>query len=181
MDCPCCNTELKKTTIRDTEVDECPDCRGIWFEEDELRRAKDSAASDLNWMDFEIWKHKDKVKPRAKDSACPSCGKALVTIGYGDTGVDIDYCPLCKGIWLDKGEFKSIIEALTEELLTKPFSDYIKDSIKEAKEIIIGPESFVSEWKDFMTVCRLMQHRLFVENPTLLKAVMTIQSLNPIK
>lgn len=180
MDCPCCNSELTKKTIEEVEVDECPDCKGIWFEEDELRKAKDSTDPDLNWMDFEIWKGKEKAKPRLKDLACPQCSKSLVTIGYGDTGVEIDYCPLCKGTWLDKDEFKLIIEAMIEELLTKSFSDYIKASIEEAKEIITGPESFVSEWKDFVTVCRMMQHRLFVENPRLLKTVMTIQKRSPI-
>ena len=53
-----------------------------------------------------------------------------------------------------------MIEQLTEELLTRPFSDYIKTSLEEAKEIITGPESFLLEWKDFNTVLNMMQLRL---------------------
>lgn len=181
MDCPSCSTELKRKMIKDIEVDECPECKGTWFEEDELRKAKDATDSDLRWIDFEIWKHKDRMKARPKERACPHCKKALVAIDYGDTGVQIDYCPLCKGIWLDKDEFKSIIDALSEELLTKSFSDYIKVSLEEAKEIIAGPESFSSEWKDFVTVCRMMQYRLFVENPGLLETATTIQRASPFK
>jgi Zn-finger nucleic acid-binding protein len=181
MKCPSCNTDLKSKMLEDVEVDECNNCKGIWFEEDELRKAKDSADSDLNWMDFEIFKQKDKSQARAKNLACPQCSQALVAVDYADTGVEIDCCPKCKGTWLDKDEFKKVIGALTNELLTKSFSEYIKASIEEAKEIITGPESFVSEWKDFTTVFRMMQFRLFTENPKLLDKVITIQIMNPIK
>jgi Zn-finger nucleic acid-binding protein len=166
---------------KDVEIDECNKCKGIWFEDDELRKAKDSTDSDLNWMDFEIWKHKDKFQARARNLACPQCNQTLVTVNYADTGVEIDYCPECKGTWLDKGEFKKVIDVLTNELLTKSFSEYIKASLEEAKEIITGPESFVSEWKDFTTVFRMMQYRLFVENPKLLDTTINIQRINPIK
>jgi len=83
---------------------------------------------------------------------CPHCNKALVAINYGNTGVEIDYCPSCKGSWLEKGEFNKIISSLTTELLSKPVSKYVKASIEEAKEILSGAEGFVSEWKDFVTV-----------------------------
>jgi Zn-finger nucleic acid-binding protein len=181
MDCPSCSIELGRKMVGEIEVDECPSCKGIWFEDDELRKAKDSTDSDLNWIDFEIWKHKDKVKARSKDLQCPACRKALVAIDYSDTDIEIDYCPSCKGIWLEKDEFKLIIKALTDELLTKSFSDYVKASIEEAKEIVAGPEPFLSEWKDFVTVCRMMQYRLFVENPKLLEKAMIIQQANPIR
>lgn len=181
MNCPCCNVELKNKSIQDVKIDECLKCKGIWFEDDELRKAKDSTDPDLNWIDFEIWKHKDKIKVRSRNLACPQCNQTLVAIDYADTGTEIDYCPHCEGTWLDKGEFKKIIDTLTNELLTKSFSEYIKISIEEAKEIIIGPESFLSEWKDFTTVCRMMQYRLFAENPKLMDKMINIQKANPIK
>jgi Zn-finger nucleic acid-binding protein len=181
MKCPCCNIDLKSKIIKDVEIEECNKCKGIWFEDDELRKAKDSADSDLNWMDFEIWKHKDKTKARSRNLACPQCNQTLVAVDYAETNVEIDYCPKCKGTWLDKGEFEKIIDALTNELLTKSFSEYIKESLEEAKEIITGPESFVSEWKDFTTVFKMMQYRLFADNPKLLDTVTNIQRINPIK
>jgi len=76
---------------------------------------------------------------------------------------------------LEYGEFGDIVTALTDELLTKPFSQYIKESLTEAREIITGPESFSSEWKDFATVLRMMQYRLFVEKPKLLDKMISIQ------
>lgn len=31
-------------------------------------------------------------------------------------GVEIDYCPKCRGIWLDRGELDKIIERYTDDL-----------------------------------------------------------------
>jgi len=52
-------------------------------------------------------------------------------------------------------------------------------SIKEAAEIITGPEAFISEWKDFATVLRMMQYRMFVENPKLLDKVIKAEKMRP--
>lgn len=39
---------------------------------------------------------------------CPNCGTTLVMTDR--QGVEIDYCPDCRGVWLDKGELDKIIE-----------------------------------------------------------------------
>lgn len=39
---------------------------------------------------------------------CPSCDETLMMTER--SGVEIDYCPKCRGIWLDKGELDKIIE-----------------------------------------------------------------------
>ena len=181
MKCPYCKIELKKKMIKKIEIDECEKCKGMWFEDDELRKAKDFTDEDLNWMDFEIWKHEDQFKTKSRNLPCPKCNKSLVAINYADTDVEIDCCPTCKGTGLDKGEFKKIIKALTKGLITKSFSEYIKASIEEAKEIITGPEPFLSEWKDFSTVLRMMQYRLFIEKPKLFNAIILLQQANPMK
>ena len=181
MQCPCCNSELKRKSTKNIEIDECPECKGIWFEDDELRKAKDVADSDLNWMDFEIWKHKNEFKIKESPRSCPVCKTDTKAIDYGSTSTEIDYCPSCKGVWLDRGEFKKIINALEKELLTKSFSNYISATIKEVKEIITGPESILSEWKDFITVFRLMRHRMFVENPKLVDGLIKTYKISPFK
>jgi Zn-finger nucleic acid-binding protein len=94
--------------------------------------------------------------------------------------VEIDVCPTCRGIWLEQGEFTKIITALEQELQTKDVSDYVKASVEEAKEIITDPENFASEWKDFTTVLRLLQYRLFAEKPRLLTELIEGQKGAPI-
>ena len=39
---------------------------------------------------------------------CPQCRTALVMSER--QGIEIDYCPKCRGIWLDRGELDKIIE-----------------------------------------------------------------------
>ncbi|MCR9110952.1 zf-TFIIB domain-containing protein [Marivita sp. XM-24bin2] len=39
---------------------------------------------------------------------CPVDGTALVIAER--SGVEIDYCPQCRGVWLDRGELDKIIE-----------------------------------------------------------------------
>jgi Zn-finger nucleic acid-binding protein len=39
---------------------------------------------------------------------CPVCNVALLLSER--QGVEIDYCPKCRGIWLDRGELDKIIE-----------------------------------------------------------------------
>ena len=112
MNCPSCTTELQRKQIKDVQVDQCPTCQGIWFERDELRQAKDAADSDLNWLDFEIWKHPDQFRAEPKNRPCPQCDRALVAVDYGATKVTLDYCPECRGTWLDQGEFKKIVDKI---------------------------------------------------------------------
>ena len=39
---------------------------------------------------------------------CPSDGTVLVMSER--SGVEIDYCPTCRGVWLDRGELDKILE-----------------------------------------------------------------------
>jgi Zn-finger nucleic acid-binding protein len=39
---------------------------------------------------------------------CPNCEERLIMTER--QGVEIDYCPKCRGVWLDKGELDKIIE-----------------------------------------------------------------------
>lgn len=45
---------------------------------------------------------------------CPVCN---VELRMADRqGVEIDYCPKCRGVWLDRGELDKIIERSVEAL-----------------------------------------------------------------
>ena len=39
---------------------------------------------------------------------CPNCNATLLMTDK--QGVEIDYCPECRGIWLDKGELEKIMD-----------------------------------------------------------------------
>lgn len=39
-------------------------------------------------------------------------------------GVEIDYCPKCRGVWLDRGELDKIIEKTNSEFLDNRVDTY---------------------------------------------------------
>ena len=39
---------------------------------------------------------------------CPTCNVSLTMAER--SGIEIDYCPKCRGVWLDRGELDKIIE-----------------------------------------------------------------------
>jgi uncharacterized protein len=45
---------------------------------------------------------------------CPNCNVNLVMTDR--SGIEIDYCPQCRGIWLDRGELDKIIERSTQHV-----------------------------------------------------------------
>jgi len=44
---------------------------------------------------------------------CPTCSVVLQMTER--QGVEIDYCPKCRGVWLDRGELDGIIERAVSE------------------------------------------------------------------
>ena len=45
---------------------------------------------------------------------CPTDGAVLVMSER--SGIEIDYCPTCRGVWLDRGELDKIIERVSRDL-----------------------------------------------------------------
>lgn len=45
---------------------------------------------------------------------CPHCQTALAMSERH--GVEIDYCPKCRGVWLDRGELDKIIERAARDV-----------------------------------------------------------------
>jgi Zn-finger nucleic acid-binding protein len=179
MECPRCNEPMITRKLGDVEVDECIKCKGVWFDRDELRQAKDQADHDLNWMDFDIWKHQDRFHIAPKETRCPRCGIPMAGVNYADTGVEFCVCPKCRGAWLDSGGFEKIVACLHEELDTKTSNDYVRESLLEAKEVLEGKEGLASEWKDFANVLRMFEYRFFTEHPRLFDSVRDIQKRMP--
>jgi Zn-finger nucleic acid-binding protein len=49
---------------------------------------------------------------------CPVC---KVTLTLADRqGIEIDYCPQCRGIWLDRGELDKLIERSEAQVAAAP-------------------------------------------------------------
>lgn len=49
---------------------------------------------------------------------CPICDISLVISER--KGIEIDYCPQCRGVWLDRGELDKIIDRSLDEQNERP-------------------------------------------------------------
>src|SRR4051812_38544581 len=50
---------------------------------------------------------------KSEGMLCPVCSVVLVMAERH--GVEIDYCPKCRGIWLDRGELDKVLERASVE------------------------------------------------------------------
>ena len=55
---------------------------------------------------------------RSGPMACPVDGTALVMSDRQN--IEIDYCPTCRGVWLDRGELDKIIERSSADVAPPP-------------------------------------------------------------
>ncbi|EAK0818457.1 hypothetical protein IO384_001284 [Campylobacter lari] len=50
---------------------------------------------------------------------CPACVNTDLLMSERN-GVEIDYCPKCRGVWLDRGELDKIIERNSSQSTQQP-------------------------------------------------------------
>lgn len=73
---------------------------------------------------------------------CPVDGTTLVVSER--SGVEIDYCPKCRGVWLDRGELDKIIDRSVPEPSPQRGDSRTHESKPRKKR-----ESFLSDLFDF--------------------------------
>ncbi|WQD36522.1 zf-TFIIB domain-containing protein [Niabella yanshanensis] len=56
---------------------------------------------------------------------CPNCNINLVMADR--SGVEIDYCPECRGVWLDRGELDKIIDRSSQSSSGGQSGNYYHD------------------------------------------------------
>ena len=79
---------------------------------------------------------------------CPIDGENLILAER--SGVEIDYCPKCRGVWLDRGELDKIVErASTADSGAQRFASQTDDRESRQKPYRKKKESFLSELFDF--------------------------------
>lgn len=69
---------------------------------------------------------------------CPSCGTNLSISDR--SGIEVDYCPNCRGVWLDRGELDKIIERSQNNSFLHPKrrEDRREDYRSKKKESFLG-------------------------------------------
>ena len=170
-ECFLCKEKMERALLYNVEIDYCPKCLGMWFEEDELRLAKDMKDENLKWLDVDLWADDSKFKISRGKKLCPTDRLPLYEVEYGDSGIKVDVCSICKGVWLDKGEFKQIISYLKEKANWEVLNNYYKNLVEEAVEVFIGPETVREEIEDFLIILRLFNYKFLTQQPKISKII----------
>ncbi len=115
MRCPHDGSTMGKRVYEaDIEIDQCPDCMGIFLDTGELQQiqstvernydAKKEHRPDKAAAAFEVKRQLD-MDP----IECPNCNEKMMKREHGFTSqIVVDICPYCHGIWLDHGELEAL-------------------------------------------------------------------------
>ncbi len=179
MNCPKCNGEFEVRRIKDVSIYECRHCHGIWFERAALQTAEQELAPSLCWVEADLWKEPDHFQVTEHALLCPSCQVKMASVRYEPAQVTVDVCTNCRGVWLDKGEFEQIITALEGQVAGQEGCEDEIAALEEARRLIADQGGFISEWRGFTTLLRMLEYRILVENPKVEQALVALSINSP--
>ena len=103
MNCPKCHAAMDHVRLNGIEIDRCSGCKGLWFDNGELRAMR--AISDSEMLDLGLPALGFAFNGQ-HDIDCPRCQDiALLTERVNGGTVTVEHCPQCQGSFLDAGEF----------------------------------------------------------------------------
>jgi len=118
--CPkCAESELTRVAVQLVDVDQCPKCEGIWFDNsapellDVLRTGTERLPESLKKSLTPG--HLGPQEARDREYYCPRCGARLDTYWYGGSEsrtFPVDGCSKGCGFWLDDGELGQAFDFL---------------------------------------------------------------------
>ena len=114
MQCPQCRSELDPLEYEGAPIHGCNTCGGEFISAEDLGRvvrlrqeqfrAELQAALAERQPSFGV-----PESETARSLCCPGCGESMRVVNYGsDTGVFVDRCERCAGLWLDQQELEKI-------------------------------------------------------------------------
>lgn len=109
--CPACQATLTPVTWKSIHLDVCSQgCHGIWFDYKELQAVESSDTLENLDAAFEGVFSKKPLKDTLNhnpDRICPRDKTLLERYEWNvGSGIVMDSCPDCHGIWLDAGELE---------------------------------------------------------------------------
>ena len=110
----------QKHKAQDIRIDECLDCKGIFFDKDEAEAAIGADQALLNLSSsFKLPMPCNKCQKNSSPGSttcehcqapigivCPGCQKRMYLIDV--LGIEVDACGHCHGLWFDAGEVKKL-------------------------------------------------------------------------
>jgi Zn-finger nucleic acid-binding protein len=118
------------TSVGDITLDECPTCKGVWFDVGEIgeylleqRGSRESLPEDADFQ----------MSVSGSPENCPCCGEPQFHLGVV-RGVTFQRCAWCGGIFLGRGQLDELLRSKSGQVSTSDL---------EPKEIVEGLAEFV--------------------------------------
>lgn len=119
--CPRCDGQLVAVEYEYAIIETCPECGGEWCDRHELLQITKTLEEKFTADEVAQVRGIDDLQITARDElahdlVCPKCADTrLVSFNYsGTSGLILDKCPRCNGIWLDRDELEHA-QILVEE------------------------------------------------------------------
>lgn len=102
--CPKCSVPFQVTRQTFAEIDTCPQCGGAFFDPGE-GASTHGAAGEASFLVRDGRARIVRISP----FACPNAAHEptpmqVYAVGFGESAIEVDYCPRCAGFFLDRGE-----------------------------------------------------------------------------
>jgi len=120
LQCPRCQAGLETVLYENVEIETCPVCHGEWLDAGELNHIVETVEKTftpeeigtLDALNRNVFKISQGGDQRLN---CPKCfGQKLTPFNYASSsGIILDKCPGCGGIWFDRNELERV-QALVE-------------------------------------------------------------------
>ena len=131
MNCPSCSSVLRPIEYEGTELHTCDGCGGEFVSPEALAHVVNTRDAKAPGASAKPSASKSRVKngtgarrapvPGVAEQdpirklTCAACASPTTVFSYAlDTGVRVDRCSVCGGVWLDKDELEHIQEILEE-------------------------------------------------------------------
>lgn len=131
MICPNCQSHLQTINYEGISIETCNKCGGEWLDDSEIGKivrirevrfdpdirraiAESTTITGVVLQDVD------------RDLNCPKCAGTTDAVNYGgDTGIFIDRCTTCRGIWLDAGELEKV------QMVIEGWDDALPEDLQE--------------------------------------------------
>jgi len=132
LTCPNDGTALTQIQVENVPVDQCPVCGGQWLQRGELDTLSEHHKAHVEPVTV------GQVNSMHSTRKCPQDGTMMSQHEFLEhSGIKIDQCPTCAGVWLDKSELANILTYLetqdvpTEPTLSERVMLFLYDLVKE--------------------------------------------------
>jgi Zn-finger nucleic acid-binding protein len=136
MICPVCKHAMIVVEYRNIELDYCHNCKGVWFDSEELDLLLKSQGLEEPKAFFDSIFNSQEAPSSEKKRKCPICGRKMKKTAIdGQPEILIDVCRDKHGLWFDGGEVAQLIRRLAGEHPPKHYSGgHVTSFLKEIFE-----------------------------------------------